>query len=68
MKRNIGKSDKMIRVIIAIILATLDWFKIIESEYSWALSALAIVLLISTFTGFCPLYTLFGINTCKNEV
>lgn len=68
MKKNIGKTDKMIRVILAIILAALDFFKVIDWKYSWIFTVFAITLLITSFVNFCPAYTLFGINTCENEV
>ena len=29
------------------------------------LIALAVVFVLTSFIGFCPLYTLFGITTCK---
>jgi heme/copper-type cytochrome/quinol oxidase subunit 4 len=67
MKKNIGKSDKMIRVILALILAALDFFEIVKGGFSWVLSVIAIVLLVTAFINFCPVYTLFGMNTCKND-
>lgn len=67
MKKNIGKADKMIRVILAIILAALDFFEVVKGGFSWVLSVIAIVLLVTAFINFCPAYTLLGMNTCKND-
>lgn len=67
MKKNIGKTDKMIRIILAIILVSLDFFRVVDSPYAWILTLLGIVLAGSTLISFCPLYTIFGINTNKSD-
>lgn len=65
MKKNMGTTDKGIRVAIAIIVALLYYFNIIEGTLAYILMAFAIVFLLTSFISFCPLYTLLGINTCK---
>lgn len=65
MTKNMGKSDKMIRVILAIILAALYYFEVVTGAYAWLLLLGAIVLLVTSLVNFCPAYTLFRINTCK---
>lgn len=65
MKKNIGKTDKMIRIVLAIALVAVDYFNVLKWEYSWILSVLGIVLVGSTLISFCPLYLPFGINTRK---
>lgn len=67
MKKNIGKSDKMIRVILALILAAIDFFEIVTWEYSWIFTVFAITLLVTSLINFCPAYTLLGVNTCENK-
>ena len=67
MKKNMGKTDKGIRVIIAVIIALLYYFNIIEGAIAYVLMALAMVLLITSFINFCPLYVPFGISTCKTK-
>tara|TARA_Y100000031_G_scaffold79401_1_gene87446 strand:- start:19745 stop:19930 length:186 start_codon:yes stop_codon:yes gene_type:complete len=61
MEKNVGKTDKIIRVILVLILAYLGY------AYSYWWFVLAALLLITVFTGFCWPYTLFKINTCKKE-
>ena len=65
MKKNMGTADKGIRVAIAILIALLYYFNVIEGTLAYVLMAFAIVFLVTSFISFCPLYTLLGINTCK---
>jgi len=65
MKKNMGGTDRMIRIILALAVVTLYYFKIIEGTLAYVLLALAAVFLLTSFISFCPLYTIFGWNTCK---
>lgn len=62
-----GNLDKGIRLVIVITIALLYFNNIIEGTLGLVLLALATISLITTFIGFCPLYTLLGINTCKTK-
>ena len=62
MKCNVGNTDKTIRIGLTIIIAAAGVY--ISSW--WGI--VAIVPLVTAFTGFCPLYRLFGINTCKAKI
>ncbi len=65
MKKNMGVADRTIRIIAALIIAALYYFKVVEGTLAYVLLALAAIFLLTSFVSFCPLYTLFGINTCK---
>lgn len=65
MKRNMGKIDKIVRFTITIIIALLVYYRVIEGAFSYVLLTVAAVFLLTSLTGFCPLYGLFGLNTCK---
>ncbi|MFD0837102.1 DUF2892 domain-containing protein [Mariniflexile aquimaris] len=67
MKKNMGSADKGIRVAIAIVIALLYYFNVVEGTVAYILMALAIIFLITSFINFCPLYAPFGINTCKTK-
>lgn len=67
MKKNMGATDKYIRLFVALILAVLVYLKVIEGTWGIAATAVAFVFLLTGAIGLCPLYTLFGINTCKRE-
>ncbi|MFN8249655.1 MAG: DUF2892 domain-containing protein [Ferruginibacter sp.] len=67
MKSNVGKADKMIRLLLAAALLGL-YFGLFSSEkWGIALPILAAVMVLTSFISFCPLYTIFGINTNKNK-
>lgn len=61
MKKNIGTIDKIIRIIIAIIIAALGFYY----QSWWGL--LALIPLFTVFTSFCVLYPILGINTRKEK-
>jgi hypothetical protein len=58
MKANVGKTDKMVRVLLALIIGGLGLF-----FQSW-LGLIAVVPLLTGMINWCPLYSIFGINTC----
>lgn len=65
MKKNMGNSDKLIRILIAVVIAVLYYTKVIDGTVAIILMAIGIVLLLTSLLNFCPLYTLLGVNTCK---
>ncbi len=67
MKKNMGGSDKAIRLFIAAILVILNATGILTGTLGWIALALAGILVVTSLIGFCPLYTLIGINTCKKH-
>lgn len=67
MKKNMGSADKLIRVIIAVIIAILYFTNVIPGTIGIILLALAVIFLATSFISFCPLYLPFGISTCKKQ-
>jgi len=67
MKKNMGSTDKIIRVIIAIIIAALYFTNVITGTLGIVLLVLAGVFVLTSFISFCPLYAPFGLNTCSNK-
>ncbi len=65
MKKNMGGTDRIIRSIVALAVVALYYFKVIDGTLAYILLALAAVFLLTSFVSFCPIYTLFGANTCK---
>ena len=64
MKTNMGTADKIIRLIIAAIIAILFFTNVITGTLGIILLVLAGVFVLTSLIGFCPLYALFGVNTC----
>jgi hypothetical protein len=65
MKKNMGSTDRFIRIFIAVALLTTFYTDTVTGTLGYILAAVAGVLILTTFVSFCPLYTLFGMNTCK---
>ena len=61
MNKNVGKVDKTLRIIIGLAVIVLG----IYFKSWWGLVGL--VPLLTAFTGFCPLYAPFKINTVKKK-
>ena len=61
MKKNVGKTDKIVRVLIASVIASLC---VVYNSW-WGL--LAVIPLIAVFTTNCPLYLPFGISTLPKK-
>ncbi len=67
MKQNMGGLDKTIRIAIAIVIAILYFTNTISGTLAIILGIFALVFVLTSFVGFCPLYKPFGINTSKNK-
>ncbi|MFT6795295.1 MAG: hypothetical protein ACJART_000427 [Maribacter sp.] len=65
MKKNMGGTDRIIRIVVALTAVALYYFNVIEGTLAYVLLALAGVFLLTSFISFCPLYTIFGVNSCK---
>jgi len=61
MKCNVGKTDRLIRFILAFIIFAAG----IYYGSWWGL--LGLIPLTSAITRFCPAYVPFGISTCKED-
>jgi hypothetical protein len=67
MKHNMGTIDKVVRILIAIIIAVLYFTKVIPGTLGIILLALAVVFVITSLISFCPLYFPFGFSTAKKK-
>jgi hypothetical protein len=67
MKKNMGSTDKIIRILIALIIGVLYFTKTIDGTLALILGALAVIFLLTSFISFCPLYLPFGLSTRKKE-
>jgi hypothetical protein len=64
MKQNVGATDKIIRILLAIVFAALYFTNVATGTLGIVLLVLAVVFAATALVGFCPLYALFGLNTC----
>lgn len=64
MKKNMGSADRVIRLIVAAVLAVLYFTGTISGTLGLVLVILAAVFVLTSLISFCPLYAPFGISTC----
>ena len=67
MKKNIGNTDKLIRLMLALLVAVLYYTGVISGTVAIILGVIAVVLVVTSMVSFCGLYTILGINTCKTK-
>ena len=67
MKKNMGSYDKLIRLLAAIVLIILYYRGVLTGTIGIVVLIVALILTLTSLMGFCPLYTLFGLNTCKKK-
>ncbi len=66
MGHNIGNPGRALRALIGILALlgafVLGWF---SGWMVWAAAVVGVIMLVTAAMGFCPLYRLVGINTCR---
>jgi hypothetical protein len=67
MKKNMGTADRVIRVLIAAIVAILYFTGVIKGTLGIVLLALAVIFLLTSIISFCPIYAPFGLSTSKSK-
>lgn len=67
MKKNMGSTDKTIRLLLAAVFAVLFFTGMVSGVLGYILLALAAIFAITSAIGFCPIYALVGLNTCPAE-
>ena len=67
MKKNMGTADKIIRILIAVVIAVLYFMEVISGTVAIVLGVLAVIFVLTSLVSFCPLYLPFAIKTCKTE-
>lgn len=67
MKKNMGNTDRIIRVIAAVVFSVLYFTGTVTGTAGLVLVVLGAIFLATSFISFCPLYTLVGLNTCEKK-
>ncbi len=67
MKKNMGGLDKLIRVLLAIVAGLLVYFEVVDGALAYILLTVIGIFVITSLVGFCPLYGIFGINSCRTK-
>ena len=68
MKKNMGNADRIIRLLIAAVVAILYFTNIITGTVGLVLLVLAAVFVLTSLVAFFPIYAILGINTCPKKI
>lgn len=67
MQANMGSTDKIIRIFIALLIGVLYYTETISGTTALVLGIFAFIFAITSLISFCPLYLPLGISTCKKK-
>lgn len=67
MKQNMGAADRIIRLVIAAVIAVLFFTHVITGTLAVVLGIIGIVFVLTSIVGLCPLYLPFKISTKKGS-
>ena len=67
MTKNMGAADRVIRILLAIVVGILYFTGRITGTAAIILGIIAIIFLLTSVIGTCPLYSPFKISTKKKE-
>ncbi|MDH3321870.1 MAG: DUF2892 domain-containing protein [Flavobacteriaceae bacterium] len=65
MKKNVGTTDKIIRLLIAVAALYVAYTGMVDSPWHYVLYAVSAVMVLTSIMSYCPLFSVFGINSCK---
>lgn len=64
MKTNVGNIDRIVRIVLAVVFSALYFTSTVTGTFGLVLLILGAVFFATALIGFCPLYAIFGLNTC----
>lgn len=67
MKKNMGTIDRVVRLTLAILVGVLYLTGVITGGTAIILGIIALIFVVTSFVGFCPLYVPLKIKTTKKE-
>ena len=66
MKKNLGTPDRVIRILLAVVLAYVYFGGWVTGTAGMLLLAVSIVLVLTSVVSFCPLYKILGLSSARN--
>ncbi len=68
MKKNMGTTDRIIRIVAAITIIALYYTSVISGTLAIVLLVVSGIFILTNFVRFCPLYLPFGISTARKKI
>ena len=65
MKKNVGKTDQIVRYVLAAIFAVLYFTGTVSGALGIVLLVLAVVFIVTAALNFCPIWLLFKLSTAE---
>jgi Na+(H+)/acetate symporter ActP len=67
MKQNMGSLDRVLRICVALVIAVLYFTDQMSGTAAIVLGLLAVIFVVTSFIGFCPLYVPLKFSTRKSK-
>jgi len=64
MKKNVGSSDRIVRLLAAILFIALYFTDTVTGTMGLVLMIAAVIFAATSLISFCPIYAIFGMSTC----
>lgn len=68
MKRNISTADRVIRIVVAIVIAALYFSGTLSGTWALVLGVVAVAFIVTGLVGTCPIYLGLGLSTFRRSV
>jgi UPF0716 family protein affecting phage T7 exclusion len=68
MKTNMGNSDRLIRLMVMVVIVVFYWLGYLSGVWATVLLIVAGIFFLTSLVGYCPLYSLLGIQTNRKKV
>jgi hypothetical protein len=63
MKKNVGNTDRIVRLVVAAIFAVLYFTGVVSGTFGIVLLVLAVVFALTAIVSICPIYLAFKLST-----
>ena len=67
MTKNVGGSDRIVRIVVALVLGVLIYMKTLEGTAAIIAGVVALYLLVTGLLASCLFYKMVGVDTCVQE-
>jgi hypothetical protein len=64
MKKNVGNTDRAVRILLAVVFAALYFTGTVTGTMGYVLLALGAIFVLTSLVSFCPIYAIVGLSTC----